>query len=293
MNNLTAVSKIRQHEWSKILLTIIGTFIMAVAVNLVYEPMNIVPGGVSGLSIVIKKVTEGIVEGGIPVWITTAVINVPLFVLAWHVKGKDFIARTLIATVSFTIALAVIPSYGIIANDYILATLFGGVLTGAGLGLVFYTGGSTGGTDLLGAIFNFYFPQYSVGQFLRVIDSCVILLGATIFGINSALYAIITTFVVTKIMDSILEGVKFAKLAYIISDKHDELSDMVLNQMDRGATLIEAEGCYTKKEKRMLMCVVSNKQVVRLKELVSEIDEEAFIIITDAREVMGRGFVEN
>jgi len=290
---LTEYKKKRHHEFRNLLLTVIGTFIMAAAVNLVYEPMNIVPGGVSGLAIVVKKMTESIFPGGIPVWLTTAIVNVPLFLVAMRIKGKDFIARTLIATVSLTIALAIIPSYNIVSQDYVLAAIYGGVLTGAGLGLVFYTGGTTGGTDLLGSILNHYFPHISVAKLLMFIDSTVIIIGAAIFGLNTAMYAIITAYVVAKIMDYILEGVKFAKIAYVISDKYEEMSNMVINEMQRGGTLLHAEGCYTNASKRVLMCVVSNKEIVRLKELVAEIDDTAFIIITEAREVMGEGFVQS
>lgn len=293
VNSLTEKRINRQNEWSKILITILGTFIMAAAVNLVYEPMNMVVGGVSGLSIVVKEVTGNFLKGGIPIWLTTALVNVPLFLVAIKVKGTGFIKKTLLATISFTIALAVVPSYNVTNQDNVLAVLFGGMLSGIGLGLVFRSGGSTGGTDLLGAIVQHYFPHFSVAKLLLVIDSSVIILGAFIFGIHNALYAIITSYIMTKVMNSILEGMNFAKLAYIISDEHDQVAKHILEKIGRGATFIHAEGGYTKKQKRMLMCVVSNKQIVKLKEAVAEIDPNAFLIISDAREVFGEGFIQN
>ena len=293
MNSLTEMRVDRQNEWRKILVTILGTFIMAAAVNLVYEPMNMVVGGVSGLSIVVKELTGKFLKGGIPIWLTTALVNVPLFLIAIKVKGTSFIKKTLLATLSFTIALAVFPSYNIMNQDSLLAALFGGILSGTGLGLVFWSGGSTGGTDLLGAIIQYYFPHFSVAKLLLMIDSSIIILGAFIFGINNALYAIITAYIMTKVMNSILEGMNFAKLAYIISDEHEQVATHILEKIGRGATFIQAEGGYTKKEKRMLMCVVSGKQIVKLKETIAEIDPNAFLIISDAREVFGEGFIQN
>lgn len=282
----------RQNRWKRLFMITLGTFIMGAAVNMVYEPMNMVVGGVSGLAIIIKKVTEAIVNGGIPVWLTTAVVNIPLFLLAIKVKGKDFIKRTLFATITFTVALYVIPSYDIINKDSLLASVFGGLLTGAGLGLVFRNGSSTGGTDLLGAILNYYFPNYSVANMLLFVDSTIILAGAFIFGVHSALYAVIAVYITTKVMDSMLEGMKFAKLAYIISDEPEKMSEYIMGTLGRGATFIEAKGGYTMEAKRMLMFVISNKQVVKLKECVAQIDPDCFLVIADVREVLGEGFIE-
>lgn len=284
--------KMRQLDGKKLFLTILGTFIMGAAVNMVFEPMNMVVGGLSGIAIVVKRLTEGFIKGGIPVWLTTAIINVPLFLAAWRVKGSEFIKNTLVATISFTVALYLIPVIPIGQKDNLLAALFGGVLSGAGLGLVFYYGGSTGGTDLLGAIINFYVPHVSVAKALLVIDSTIIIFGAFIFGVNKAMYAIIAAYVTTKIMNNILEGMAFAKMAYIISDHHNQISDEIFKTLNRGATFVRAQGGYTKQDKRMLMCVVSDKQTVQLKNLVAKIDPEAFLIITDAREVLGEGFIQ-
>ena len=285
--------KTRQNsKWVRLLIITLGTFIMGAGVNLIYEPMNMVVGGVSGLSIVVKKVTEGIVTGGVPVWLTTTIVNIPLLLYALKVKGAGFVKRTLFATFTFTLALYIIPSYRITESDSFLAAIAGGILTGAGLGLVFRNGGSTGGTDLLGAILNYYFPTYSVANMLMLVDCTIIVLGAFIFGINSALYAALAVYVTTKIMDNMLEGMKFAKLAYIISDEPDKMSVHVMETLGHGATFIEAQGGYTGESKRMLMCVVSNKQIVKLKECVAEIDPNSFLIISDAREVLGEGFIE-
>lgn len=282
----------RHNKWGRLLVMLVGTAIVAAGVKLVFEPMNMVTGGVSGLAIILKNLTKGIIKGGISVEFTTTLVNIPLLLVAWKVKGLDFLKNTILATVAFTFALYIIPSYNIANHDNLLASVVGGVLTGTGLGMVFQNGGSTGGTDLLGAILNHYFPNFSVADMLLFADSAIIMLGALIFGLNSALYAVIAVYVTTKVMDSILEGMKFAKLAYIISDHPDEMSKHVMNTLGRGATFIEAQGGYTMETKRMLMCVVSNKQIVKLKKCVAEIDPESFLVIADAREVLGQGFIE-
>ena len=280
-------------KWSKVLTTVLGTFIMAAAINMAYEPMNMVVGGVSGFSIIVKRVTERFIDGGIPLWFTNAAINIPLFIAAWLTVGPQFVKKTLLATVSFTVALSIIPSYDLAQGDRLLTALYGGGLSGVGLGLVFRNGGSTGGTDLLGAILHKFFPNHSVSSYLLCIDSTIILLGAYLFGLNRALYAVLAAYMMSKVMGSIMEGMTFAKLAYIICDDHDNMSKEIMEKVDRGITFIEAEGAYTNQEKRMLMCVVSPKEIARLKETVHKIDPKAFLIISDVREVFGEGFIEN
>lgn len=280
-------------KWSKVLTTVLGTFIMAVAINMAYEPMNMVVGGVSGFSIIVKRVTEHFIDGGIPLWFTNAAINIPLFIAAWFTVGPQFVKKTILATVSFTVALSIIPTCDLAQGDLLLAALYGGGLSGVGLGLIFRDGGSTGGTDLLGAIFNKFFPNYSVSTYLLCIDSTIILLGAYLFGLNRALYAVLAAYMMSKVMGMIMEGMTFAKLAYIICDDHDYMSKELMKKVDRGITFIEAEGAYTNEQKRMLMCVVAPKEIARLKETVHKIDPKAFLIISDVREVFGEGFIEN
>lgn len=269
-----------------ILFIVVGTLLMAISVNTIYEPMDMVTGGVSGLAIVIKYFTK------IPIWLINAIINIPLFIIALKVKGKNFISKTLFATICFTIALYIIPSFNIQNEDIFLASITGGVIGGTGLGLVFLTSASTGGTDLMSSIIQHYFRHYSIAQILAVLDGGIVLLGAVIFGINKAVYAIIAVYITSKIMDNILEGLKFAKLAYIISDEYETIAKVIMENMDRGVTGIKSVGMYSKSNKQMLFCVVSKKEIAKLKEVVSKIDNKAFLIISDVREVMGEGFIE-
>lgn len=274
------------------ILNITGTLLMAVSVNTVYEPLHMVTGGITGLAIVIKELTGFLIEGGIPIWLTNILLNVPLFLIAFKVMGVKRLKNTLFATISFTVALYLVPDINLVSQDYLLASVVGGVIGGAGLGLVFVTMGSTGGTDLIAILINKYKPYYSIPQILTVIDSIIVLAGAVSFGINKALYAVIAVYITSKVSDSLMEGLKFAKMAYVISDSYEEIANQVMNKLDRGITGISATGMYSNKEKKMLFCVVSKKEIVELTSIVSEIDPKAFIIVSDAREVMGEGFRE-
>ncbi len=282
-----------KHKFAHYILIIVGTILMAVSVNLVYEPLEMVTGGLSGLAIVIKKITGVFIEGGIPLWITNLVLNIPLFITAVIVRGKTFVKHALFAEVSFTIALALVPTtFNFVGQDYLLAAVFGGVIGGAGIGLVFAANASTGGTDLMAMIIHKFKPYYTVPRILTVIDGVVVIIGIISFGVTKALYAIIAVYISAKISDSILEGLKFAKMAYIISDEYDRIAQKIMEQLDRGVTGISATGMYSNRDKKMLFCVVSKKEIVELKELVAEVDPKAFIIVSDAREVMGEGFRE-
>lgn len=284
--------KLAKTKLTHYLLIVVGTLLMAASVNWVYEPLEMVTGGVTGLAIVIKKVTSVWIAQGVPIWLTNILLNVPLFIAAILVRGKTFLKNTFFATISLTVALYVVPPINLMFDDYILASLFGGVLGGAGLGLVFVVMASTGGTDLLAMIIHKYKPYHSVPQILIVVDGIIVAAGIVSFGVMKALYAIIAVYITTKVSDSILEGLKFAKMAYIISDHYNAIARQILLELDRGVTGISATGMYSNADKKMLFCVVSKKEIVELTDIVARIDPKAFIIVSDAREVTGEGFRE-
>ncbi|MDO5291619.1 MAG: YitT family protein [bacterium] len=282
----------RNNNVIKYLMVTIGTIIMAVAINTVYAPLGLVTGGVSGIAIIVKYFTEPFIQGGVPIWLTNALVNIPLFVAAYIVLGKKSVMNTIYATVSLTVALFFIPTNAVAYEDFVLASIFGGVLMGIGLGLVFTFGGTTGGTDLLASIFQTKLRHYTAAQILMVIDGAIVVIGAAVFGINKALYAVIAVYITSKIMDNILEGVKFAKLTYIISDNHEMIAKGIMHNVNRGVTGIPVQGMYSNAEKNMLLCVVSKKEITLLIELVAQIDPQAFVIVSDVREVLGEGFIE-
>jgi len=276
----------------KYLIIVLGSILIALSVNLVYEPMGLVTGGVSGLGIVVKKLTEPIIKGGIPIYLFTILCNVPLFFISFKIMGKKFVFSALLGTVSVILALRLIPIVDLKFQDNLLAAIFGGVIDGIGIGLVFSSSASTGGTDMMATLIHRYKKHISIPQILIFIDGTIIFIGAIVFGLGNALYAIIAVFIVTKVSDGILEGLKFAKMAYIISDEYAAIADAIMHSLDRGVTGVSATGMYSNKDKKMLFCVVSNKEIIKIIEIAQKIDPRSFVIVSDVREVMGEGFIE-
>ena len=268
------------------ILILIGASIMGFAIKNIYDPIGLVTGGASGVAIILKK------QFGVPLWLTNTAINIPLFVAAAKLKGWSFIKRTLLATVTLSVSLYVIPEMPFLMDDLFLTALFGGLITGAGAGIVFACQATTGGTDMLAAIIRRWLPHYTLAQILQVLDAAIVLIGAGIFGVTYALYALIAIYAVSKVSDGIIEGMKYSKVAYIISDKSKEIAAAILKEMDRGVTALDARGMYSGNRKDVLFCVVSRKEIAQLKELVVGHDAQAFVIVSDAREVLGEGFIE-
>ena len=278
--------------WLDYLMIIVGTGLMSLAINSVFDAAGMVTGGFSGIAIIIKAWTKNLIEGGIPLWVTNCVLNLPLFVIAWKVRGFSFIKRAILGEISLSVWLAIQPVWNLAGNDLLLSALYGGVIQGVGIGLVFLGGGTTGGTDMMAAIIQKFLKHYSIAQIMQVIDAMVVLVGMYVFGVHKALYAIIAVYLVTKVSDGLIEGLNFSKAAYIITGKPKEISDMIINDLDRGVTGINARGMYSGQDKLMLFCVVNKKEIIMLKEKVDKIDPDAFVIVTDAREVHGEGFIE-
>ena len=271
---------------------LLGTALVAASIQCIYDPISLVTGGFTGIAIIVKEVTGGIFEGGIPLWFTNLVLNIPVFLFALKIKGRRFIGRTLIGTMLLSVWLYVIPSVDLPQGDYILAAVFGGVIGGAGMGFVLLAKATTGGTDMVATLIQHYLRHYSIVQIMQLLDGAIVLLGMYVFGIHAALYAIVAIFITCKVSDALMEGFKFSKVAFIISDKYELVAKRILEDLDRGVTGLHAKGMYSGAEKCMLYCVVSQKEIVQVKEIVQEADPEAFVIVSDAREVLGEGFLE-
>lgn len=262
----------------------VGTFLMALGTRLIYEPLSMVTGGFSGVGIILHSLF------GIPVWAVTLVLNIPLFILARKNHGREFLIKSLYAILSFSAALALIPLYPVTEQDFLMAALLGGALHGIGLGLVFSAGSSTGGTDLLSTLMHPLFPVMRVANILGIVDGVIVATGMLIFGIKTALYSIVAVFVTSKIMDGVTAGMRYAKVVYIISDESHQIAAVIMDQLKRGVTALRGKGMYSGQEKQILMCVVSRREAVSMVKYVKEADNRAFVIVADAREVMGEGF---
>jgi uncharacterized membrane-anchored protein YitT (DUF2179 family) len=274
------------------LLIIIGTLLIALSVNWVFDPMGMVTGGVTGLAIAVKYLTSLVVGGGVPVWLTNILCNIPLFIVAIFILGRKSTATSFLAMLSLTGFIYLIPLNNMFDGDILLAAVFGGAVGGVGMGFVLMAMTTTGGTDLAAMIIHHKLKHLSVPIILLFVDSLVVILGTYVFGINKALYAIIAIYISAKVSDGILEGVKFAKIAYIISDHYEEIAKEILTAMNRGVTGLRATGMYSNVDKKMLFCVVSKKEIVEVIDIVNKIDKRAFVIVNDVREVMGEGFIE-
>lgn len=271
---------------------IVGSFLMALAVNLIYEPLGLVTGGVAGLAIVVKELTKVILDGGMPVWLFNVITNIPLFALSVKILGIRTMVNVTIGTLTYILSLMIIPINQFVFDDLLLAAVVGGAITGVGLGMVFSVSASTGGTDLMASLIHKYNKHVSVPRILTIIDGAIIILGALVFGIGNALYAIIAVYITAKASDGFLEGLKFAKAAYIISDEYEKVASDIMTKLDRGVTGVSATGMYSKTDKKMLFCVVSKKEIIKITEIAKEIDPNSFVIVSDVREVMGEGFIE-
>ena len=274
------------------MMIVVGTAVMSVGISCLFDPVGLVTGGFTGLSIVIKSVSEGWVAGGSPLWLTNIALNIPVFILAYFIKGKNFIGRTLFGTIMLSAWLYVVPVVDLAQGDYLISSIFGGVFSGIGIGMVIRSRATTGGTDMVAALIQKKFRHYSIVQIMQVIDGVVVLLGLFVFGVRSTLYAIIGVVVATKVSDVIIAGWNYSKAVYIITSEHETVAQRILKELDRGVTGLHAKGMYTGNEKCVLYCVMSQKEVVALKALVAEEDPYAFVIVSDVREVLGEGFME-
>lgn len=278
-------------KWSSIGRLLVGTLLMAIAVGWFFEPAHLVTGGFTGIAIIVKTITQEIVPNGIPLGLTTLVCNLPLFWWTKKKKGMTFLKRTLLGTLLLSFWLSVLPEYPIVQEDALLSALLGGVSSGLGLGFVFRSHATTGGTDLLSLLLQQYLPHKSVVEILLFLDGCIVLGGLWVFGVYQGSYALIAIIVTAKMWENMVEGVKFAKAAWIVTQEPEKVAHTIMKQLERGVTGVESVGMYSKEYRRMLYCVVTRKEIVYLKELVYAIDETAFVVVGDVREVVGEGFV--
>ncbi|WP_404356142.1 YitT family protein [Cytobacillus firmus] len=265
------------------LYVLIGSGIVAVAFNMFLLPNRIASGGVSGISTILDAVV-----GWEPAYVQWA-FNIPLFIAGVLLLGKQFGAKTLAGTIFLPFVVFLTKEYEPWTSDPLLASLFGGIGVGLGLGIVFRGKASTGGTDLAAQIINKY-TGLSLGTCVAIIDGLIVLSAAIIFDIEQGLYALIALYVTSKTIDLIQLGFSRTKMALIITENQSEVREGILNKIDRGVTKLSAYGGYTDHERPVLMCVVDQTEFTKLKQLVQTIDPTAFIIVTDASEVLGEGF---
>ncbi|MFW6267085.1 MAG: YitT family protein [Halanaerobium sp.] len=264
----------------------VGSFLIALALTVFLVPNRIAAGGVSGLATVIYYITS------FPIGITMLIINIPLFLAGLKIMGTSFGIRTIYGIVSLSVFTDLLqPNMTALTNDLLLASIYGGVVGGIGLGIVFRSRGTTGGTDMIASLIN-YFTGITVGEGLLIADGVVVALAGIFFNLEVALYAAVTIFITSQTIDVVQEGLNFKKGVLIISDRADQINQMVVDDLNRGITEFEAKGGYTGDRKQVLLCIISRSEISELKKAVAEIDQDAFVIISNVHEVLGEGFTE-
>nr|WP_245585835.1 YitT family protein [Paenibacillus pinihumi] len=267
----------------QLLLLFLGCLFVAVSFNLFFVPNGIASGGVSGISILVQR-TLGIVPA-----YTQWALNVPLFIAGLFVFGKRFALQTVLGSLVLPLFVLMTSSWPSPTTNPLLAAIYGGIGVGVGLGLVFRGRGSTGGLDLAAQLLHRY-TGLRLGLALPLFDGMVIVAAGLIISPENALYALIALFVTSKTIDIMQTGLLVSKVAFIISSKTEEIGNSVLQDLDRGMTRLIAQGGYTGEERPILMVVVSQNEVSKLKSLVQAVDPGAFVIISDTAEVLGEGF---
>jgi uncharacterized membrane-anchored protein YitT (DUF2179 family) len=267
------------------LFILIGVLLTAAGLDMFLVPNKIAAGGVSGIATIVYYAAK------LPVGITMLVINIPLFLTGVRKLGVGFGFRSLFGTVMLSVFVDLIAPYlPVPTRDPLLASIYGGIIVGVGIGIVFRNRATTGGTDLAAAIMNNYL-RISVGVALFAIDAAVIVAAGIVFAsAELALYALLTVFLTARVIDMVLEGFGYAKTAFIVSQKAREVADAILEEMDRGVTSLQGMGMYSGLPRDVLLSVVTRSEISSLKALVHSIDPEAFVILADVHEVLGEGF---
>lgn len=270
-----------------IIYDIVGSFFLAVGIHCFVEPANIAPGGVSGIAIMINFVTN------LPIGILTFVINIPILILSYRYLGKSFTLKSTRTLIISTLILDffVTPLFPIYEGDRLLGSVFGGILMGIGLAMVFLRGSTTAGGDILSYLLKLKFPFLPIGRALLVIDCIILVASMAVFqNIESGLFGLVSIYVCTKIIDSIIYGFERGSQVTIISKQVQAIKNRIMSDMDRGVTLLKGTGGYSNQDLEVMICVVRKYQFSQIKEIIKEIDPDAFVFMTETEEILGEGF---
>ena len=266
---------------------IVGCLILSIGLNMFFTPHTIAPGGLSGLSVVLSKIS------GLSVSLIMLMMGIPLIFFSIKILGKLNALKTLggMLLLSFCISLTSSLSQVTVTEDVLLSAITGSILAGCGIGLIFKVDGSTGGTDLIALMINKVIPSIPLSKCLVVIDGLVVISSGLVNkNLETSLYSAISLYIIMKMVDFIISGVGYSKSFMIITDKEDDLKNAIVNDIKRGITIIDGRGGYTDSSKSILIVAVNKKQEVHMKKLIKQVDKNAFIIVSNAHEVFGEGF---
>lgn len=270
----------------KYALVVLGSALFAAGFQFFLYPNSIIVGGVSGIAMIINFLT------GLPVGIMTIVLNIPLFIIAWKHFGGKFIIGSLVGMMLSSLLVDIMATLDYSpTGDMLLACLIGGAIKGFGLGIIYYAGATTGGTDIIAKFVRLRFPYINFGTIVLLTDAVIIIAFAMIFDrVEAAMYAVIAMFVVSKVIDLVLYGIDNSSVCYIISENSEQLVKDITDKLHRGVTILSGEGAYSHRDKQVLLCVIKRTQIADIRKIIKNIDENAFFIVSDAKNVFGKGF---
>ena len=276
-----------KHIIIQFLQIIVGTALVAMSTSLFLLPNQLSSGGFSGIATIVYYLLK------IPLGTTVLVLNVPLFIMSLIKNGKHFFLNAVTGTVGLSVFLNIFEKIKPITTDRFLACIYGGIIAGIGTAIILKANASTGGTDLLTQIIKAYKPNIKISNLLVVLDTIIVAMNVIFFKeLEIGLYSAITIYVMGKMLDIFFEGIDFAKMIYIISPQNEEIAEQIGEKIRRGSTSLYGKGMYKKMDKEVLLCVASRGEVREIRKIVKEIDKNAFVVITNAREVFGEGFKE-
>lgn len=270
-------------NWKDILYIIVGSFLLAYAFQVFFLPNNIISGGVSSVSIILHDIF-----GWEPAYLQYS-INIPLLIISYFLLGKDVMIKSILGSLFFPFFVDILSHLEPVTTNYLLAAIYGGVLSGLGIGLVYKAKGSTGGTSIVAQLVEKY-TRMTMGEATLWSDGIIILIGLFVFDIEAIMYGIIGLVFLSRLIDLVLIGNRSQKTVLIISDSPDEIRHEILGNFDRGVTQLDVRGGYKNDEKEMLMVVIQDYEITALQEMILQIDDDAFVVVMSASEVMGRGF---
>jgi len=262
---------------------LLGCLLGAAAYPAFLIPNSIAPGGLTGVATILNHLFSW------PVGTVSLLLNIPLFLIGYRAMGRIFAFRSLIATLLFSLLIDLLPIRPV-STDPLLGTLFGGVVLGAGLGLILRGGATTGGTDMVARMVHRRLPFITVGMFLFILDCLVVVGAAAAIGTQQALYAFISIYVCSKVIDAVMMGFGGNKACFIMSKAWQQITSRLMEETGRGVTHLDARGAYTGNQQPVVLCVASRQEIMSVKRIVREEDESAFLFITDAHEALGEGF---
>lgn len=268
--------------------TIVGSFIMACSISFFLLPNELSSGGFSGIATIFYYTLK------IPMGITIVCLNTPLFLLSGVKIGREFFVKSLIGTLSLSGFIDILDKFQPVTNEKILACIYGGILTGIGTAIILKSNSSTGGSDLLTILIKRYNSKVQIGRLITLIDAGIVFANVIFLkNIEIGLYSAIAIYLMGLLIDVVFEGIFFSKLLFIISEKNDVIAKEIETKIARGITGLYGKGMYTNQDKMILMCAVGRKDIGNIKKLITSVDKDAFVVVTNSREVLGYGFKKN